>query len=265
MVSPGFRQRVMVLCMVALAGTGVLVGPELWAAISQKHVAPVPGHTLRILDHNVWEANVDIDETVRVIREANADIVFLQEREGQGAAVADALRAEYPYDSGRQWSGELILSRLPMAPGRALAPVMKRMVQAGNVSWGVVAPPGLAPFVVATTHYGHPDPGSLQQSQRFAAEVFLRQFGQSSTIFTGDFNLTPWSFRMHRQDRDLKLMRRTLALPTWPARLPGAHPFPFPFLPIDHVYASSDWKLVSVERGPRTGSDHYPVIVTLTR
>jgi endonuclease/exonuclease/phosphatase (EEP) superfamily protein YafD len=265
LVSPGLRKRVMVLSVVALAGTGVLVGPELWAAFSQKHVAPVPGHTLRILDHNVWEANVDVDETVRVIRQANADIVFLQEREGRGAVVAEALRAEYPYNSGLQRSGELILSRPPMAPRRVLAPVLRQIVRVGNVTWAVVAPPDQVPFVVATTHFVHPDPGSPQQSQRFAAEVFLRQFGQSSTIFTGDFNLTPWSFRMHRQDRDLKLVRRTLALPTWPARLPGAHPFPFPFLPIDHVYASSDWKLVSVERGPRTGSDHYPVIVTLTR
>ncbi len=265
LVSLPLRRQALVLSAVALAGCSLLVGPELWAAASQKHVASIPGRTLTILDHNLWVENVDVDDTVRMIRRANADILFLQEREGRGQAVVDALRADYPYSTDNHWSGDVILSRWPLVPGRALAPVLKSMVQAQNVSWGVVAPPGQPPFVVATTHYGHPDPGSPQQSQRFAAEIFLRQFRQNSTIFTGDFNLTPWSFRMHRQDRDLKLVRRTLALPTWPARLPGPYPFPFPVLPIDHVYAGSDWKLVSVERGPRTGSDHYPVIVTLTR
>ena len=34
-------------------------------------------------------------------------------------------------------------------------------------------------------------------------------------------------------------------------------------LPIDHVYAGPGWRTVSVQRGPKLGSDHYPVIVTL--
>ena len=38
---------------------------------------------------------------------------------------------------------------------------------------------------------------------------------------------------------------------------------PFPFLPIDHVYAGRDWRTVRVQRGPRLDSDHYPVIVRL--
>ena len=59
------------------------------------------------------------------------------------------------------------------------------------------------------------------------------------------------------------LERRTKALFSWPAYL-GAK-VPFPFLPIDHVYAGKAWRTVSVKRGPRLGSDHYPVFVTLAR
>jgi endonuclease/exonuclease/phosphatase (EEP) superfamily protein YafD len=36
-----------------------------------------------------------------------------------------------------------------------------------------------------------------------------------------------------------------------------------PFLAIDHVYAGRDWATVKVERGPRVGSDHFPVVLTL--
>ena len=266
MASSRPRRMAMALSSLALVACAPLLGPELWAAARPSRAVAVPGRTIRILDHNLWAENVDVPGTVAAIRSAHADILFLQERYGRSMAVTEALAADYPFSTdvaGR--SGDVILSRFPIVPGNSIGPALNGLKLAQNVVWGVVAPPGQPPFLVATTHYGHPDPGSPQQYQRRSAELFLGQFNPASAIFTGDFNLTPWSFRMRRQDRDLKLQRRTLALPTWPSRLPGAHPFPFPILPIDHVYAGSDWKLVSVERGPRTGSDHFPVIVTLTR
>ena len=84
-------------------------------------------------------------------------------------------------------------------------------------------------------------------------------------IVTGDFNSTPWSFSRRRWDEAFTILRRDRAIATWPAnrykRLPwlGA-----PFLPIDHVYAGSDWATVKVERGPEIDSDHYPLVMTLT-
>jgi vancomycin resistance protein VanJ len=38
---------------------------------------------------------------------------------------------------------------------------------------------------------------------------------------------------------------------------------PFPFLPIDQLFAGPGWAMRSVERLPRTGSDHYPLRVRL--
>ena len=84
-------------------------------------------------------------------------------------------------------------------------------------------------------------------------------------IVSGDFNSTPWSFSLKRQDRLFGLERRTRAMATWPAgdfsRMHFA--IPFPVLPIDHVYAGEGWRTVEVRRGPMLGSDHYPVIITL--
>lgn len=78
-------------------------------------------------------------------------------------------------------------------------------------------------------------------------------------ILVGDFNSTPWSFARRREDAALGMERRTHALPTWPAN--GL--FGLAFLPIDHVYAGSAWDTVSITRGPRLGSDHYPVVAVL--
>jgi endonuclease/exonuclease/phosphatase (EEP) superfamily protein YafD len=83
-------------------------------------------------------------------------------------------------------------------------------------------------------------------------------------VLGGDFNSTPWSFQRRRDDQALGLIRRDRALWSWPTgegqpRLPA----PFPFLPLDHIYAGPGWATTSVRRGPRLGSDHYPIIVTL--
>lgn len=93
----------------------------------------------------------------------------------------------------------------------------------------------------------------------------VRSFGPETAIVVGDFNSTPWSFDRRREDEAMGLIRRTRALFSWPADRVSHNRSPthLPLLPIDHIYAGSGWRTVSVERGPRLGSDHYPVIVVL--
>ena len=78
-------------------------------------------------------------------------------------------------------------------------------------------------------------------------------------ILVGDFNSTPWSFARRREETALGLERRTRILPTYPAN----GPFGVALLPIDHVYAGPGWGTVSINRGPRLGSDHYPIVAVL--
>ena len=103
------------------------------------------------------------------------------------------------------------------------------------------------------------------EQQRVQLARVLAQIPSERAIIAGDFNSTPWSFSRRRWDEAFGLIRRTRAVFTWP--VPGSEsialPALVPFLPIDHVYAGSGWATVKVERGPRLGSDHYPVVVTL--
>jgi len=115
-------------------------------------------------------------------------------------------------------------------------------------------------FDLMAVHYRWPTALFNHQSGKLPGD---RRTAAQDDIVAGDMNLTPWSFTLRRQDKAFGLQRRTRAFWSWPARTPSGGPFPFPFLPIDQVYAGSDWRTVSVERGPRQGSDHYPVIVTL--
>jgi endonuclease/exonuclease/phosphatase (EEP) superfamily protein YafD len=117
---------------------------------------------------------------------------------------------------------------------------------------------------IVVTHTQWPtDPRQASQSLdlRSVAAALPRQ----RMILGGDFNSTPWSFRRRREDAALGLIRRDRAAPTWPTGHAGPWRWlaPVPFLPIDHVYAGAGWATTSVRRGPRLGSDHYPLVVTL--
>ena len=114
---------------------------------------------------------------------------------------------------------------------------------------------------VFTTHLDR-DLRAVSRRQHRGLETILAHRPTERMILTGDFNATPWSAQLRRLDRDLGLIRRDRATPTWPAQAFG-HRWPLPFLPIDHIYAGPGWATVKVERGPWLGSDHYPLIVTL--
>jgi endonuclease/exonuclease/phosphatase (EEP) superfamily protein YafD len=137
--------------------------------------------------------------------------------------------------------------------------------QALSGGWATVRHPNGA-FTVAATHFGWPFPAGPQQAQSRRLVASLERFPHDTLILTGDFNSTPWSWSLRRQDKALGLERRTRALASWPSGAFSrvAHA-PFPFLPIDHVYAGKAWKTVKVARGPVLGSDHRPVVVILSR
>jgi endonuclease/exonuclease/phosphatase (EEP) superfamily protein YafD len=92
---------------------------------------------------------------------------------------------------------------------------------------------------------------------REALAAQLRRTSGPNAVLTGDFNTTPWSFAMRRQDAVfLPLVRRTIAQFSFPARLAGRR-WVVPLLPIDHLYASPAWKLARLQRVRIPGSDHF--------
>jgi endonuclease/exonuclease/phosphatase family metal-dependent hydrolase len=76
-------------------------------------------------------------------------------------------------------------------------------------------------------------------------------------VLMGDFNATPFS-ALSSEFSDRTQMRRLTSIPSWPA---------FGELPqfgIDHIFVSREIRLLEKARiGRRSGSDHYPVTVTV--
>jgi len=256
------------LAALGVASSLLLMAPELATAARQRP-SPVAAdtETLKIVQFNLWGRNTDPRGTARWILDRDPDVVVLEEAYARSGGVARALAGRYPHQTScaepRPCSTMILSKRRPLRAG-GLSSAVSEARLAG--AWATLPSRGGA-FTVVGVHYTWPWPAGPQQQMTLRLSRVLGRFRQDRLILAGDFNSTPWSFSLRRQDRLFGLQRRTRALPSWPAGdISRLHaPTPFPVLPIDHVYAGAAWRTVSVERGPRLGSDHYPVVVTLAR
>jgi endonuclease/exonuclease/phosphatase (EEP) superfamily protein YafD len=246
----------------AMAGAAAIIAllqmaPELLAA--RAYARPDPkAETLKIIQFNAWSRNVDPVPTLRWVLAQDADVVVLEEALGSHEVV-QGLRRAYPYRrtcEGRTYCEVEMFSKAPPIASAGLEPTLGLAA-----AWATYQGPG-EPFTVVGAHAPWPFPAGEQKAATQSLANAIAGLAKDRLIICGDFNSTPWSFALGRQDRLFGIERRTRALASWPARTLSFQA-PFPVLPIDHVYAGKGWRTLSIRRGPRLGSDHYPVIVVL--
>lgn len=257
------------ICVVATGG--ILLTDRPLAVVRPDPGAPV----VSIIEHNVWTKNAQPQRTADLLLARRADVVVLIEVSGAGRAVADRLRAAYPYAThclDSAYCEMEIFSRYPIRawsshvggwrpPENDFLMWVRADIDAGRAG----------PLTLYGAKLVHPGPNGVQARQiEGLVRQMAREEGDRRIVLTGDFNLTPWSFRLRRLDGALQqvasLHRVSRAVANWPARLPplGGERWRMPLIGIDHFYAGPDWRLVSIKRLPATGSDHYPVEVRLT-
>ncbi len=253
-----------VLALVGGLSALTLMLPEL--AAPRNIGGKVDGETLKIVQFNVWILNNDPEGTAAWILQEDPDLVVIQEAaSARSIRVTHLIARRYPHRTtcAEPWlCSTMILSKVrPVAEG-GLSPTVSSAHLAG--AWATFSAPG-GPYTVVGAHYTWPLPAGPQQQMTLRLAKVLKRFPADRLIVAGDFNSTPWSFSMRRQDRLFGLERRTRAIASWPATdlLPPYIAAPVPLLPIDQVYAGKGWRTIEVRRGPRLGSDHYPVVVTL--
>jgi endonuclease/exonuclease/phosphatase (EEP) superfamily protein YafD len=252
------------LGLIAVLTTGALMAPE-WAARLARRGTGTETARLKLIQFNLWYVNQDPIGTARWIESEQPDVLVVEEAVQAGAAVIDALGASLPFRSFRVDGKRcpiLIMSRFRMIDCGDLADIESLNFAGG---WARIDD-GNAPFVVVGLHLTWPVPPRAHQAQSRRASARLAAFDRTSLIVAGDFNATPWSFALRRQDVRFGIPRLTRALATWPAAsTQWGFTAPVPFLPIDHIYAGPAWRLISLRRGPRLGSDHHPVVAVLAR
>jgi endonuclease/exonuclease/phosphatase (EEP) superfamily protein YafD len=250
------------LSLIGAAACAVAMAPELWARLQVRSTPAQPGRTLKVVQLNLWRWNRDPEATVRWLEAQAADVVVLQEVIDWALHIPEALERAYPHQSPR--IGTRILSRLPVLGSGEFRARSTRTHSTG--AWLRIDHPAGA-FTVVGFQATWPIPPGPQQADSRDLARRLADLDKAGLIVCGDFNAAPWSASLRDQDRLLGLERRSLALFTWPVQPYGPWRLnsPLPFLALDHVYAGSAWKTVSVTCGPRVGSDHLPVVAVFTR
>jgi endonuclease/exonuclease/phosphatase (EEP) superfamily protein YafD len=202
----------------------------------------------------------DARRVARGLLAQNADIVLLQEigaREMR--ALRPLLQARYPHayacSHDRRCDAAVFARRPWVAAGH-----QPWSSDNPEVIWVELDDPKLGRIRVVGVHLSLPfrPEHQVRQVERLLA---LRAAHKGPLIIAGDFNMTPWSFRLQGFLARADLRRHATFLRSWPTDRQFLAPFPA-FL-IDHVMATPDIKSVSIRTGPNLGSDHLPVVAVL--
>ncbi|MFI1864395.1 endonuclease/exonuclease/phosphatase family protein [Streptomyces jumonjinensis] len=239
---------------VAALAPAVVWGALFGGALTDKRSG---GGDLTVVSHNVDEANPDPVRTARVLADADADVLALEELPARAAEVYEReLAADYPHHEVRGGVG--LWSKHPLREVEEV-PIMPwtRAVRAT-----VRTPEG--PVAVYAAHLAsvrvHPAAGFTADRRNEAARALaaaVRAEPLPRVVVLGDFNGTAQDGALAPVTSQLRSAQREAGDGfgfTWPAA--------FPVVRIDDVYVKgmtplSSWTL------PATGSDHLPVAASL--
>ena len=247
-----FHDRYRTLALIAggaaVIAAAALMAPEYLRSAGPKAPPDAPG-AFKVIQFNIWSGHGGYARPVAWLNAQKPDVVVMEETNRK---VRDAIVAGAGLHMTLARSNVAIFSREP--PISVLQ--MTSDVDGPMVLVGATFRTAAGDADVLGVHYPWPtERDRLAQAQDLVRIVRSRPPG--TTILSGDFNSTPWSFTRRREDAEFGLIRRTRAVFSWPSWAW------LPLMPIDHVYAGDAWATVKVERGPNLGSDHYPVVVTL--
>ncbi len=253
------RRGLLILGVLGVLAAGGLIAPELTRTIRPSIRAPAATQ-IRLIQFNAWEENANPERAADWIVSQNPDVVTVEELTPafQNALVARGLVFNKGVSTTAIFSRG-VRDRHPFAVPSADWKLLPEFARAS-----FPAPDGGEDFSVVAVHLTWPSLSS-QWGQREVFASLLDLYARDRLIVAGDFNLTPWSFALRRLDGRLGLERRDRAIATWPAMqwIRGRLVMLPAMLPIDHIYAGPAWRTVRLARGPRLGSEHYPLIIDL--
>lgn len=232
-------------------------GTQTTAPVQQDAQAP----RLKILMSNILYENPQLDPLKALIAVEKPDVVILQELHPRHLELMKSFK-DYRYelsDSGVPHFGIGLWSRWPLATKQAL-----QLGPAHVPSLFVTLRLGNRSLQLLTTHPPPPvdrQAMHLRNAQFTALAGFLKAH-PGSQLLIGDLNLTPWS-PYYRQLIDATGLRNARfgrgLLPSWRSDMP-----PGLRIPIDQALYSPDIKVDDLRIGPELGSDHLPLLLSLS-
>ncbi len=215
---------------------------------------------IKLLHANVLSSNDDYDRLLELVANEQPDLIFVQELSPAWLEAIRPLQTTYPYtytEPRQDNFGIGLFSRLPL-----------------DTVTHVASPPLDFPTIVATltvngeqltlinTHPMIPlgRANVEARNEHLDSVAALAKQAKRPVMLIGDFNTTVWTrpYRALEAETGLRNSRQGFGiLPTWSTFMP------FAMIAIDHALVSDGIGVVETRTGPRIGSDHLPLILTV--
>ena len=217
--------------------------------------------SLTFLHVNVHANNDQYARLLELVEAEDADIIFLQEITPAWQDALQPLLETYPYayvQARDDYFGIAMFSRVaPDTVQHVDSPPLQypTIVASLTVDGEALTVINTHPMIpLGSTNYA-----ARNEQLRSIANIANQANG--AVVLSGDLNTGMWGFNYRTlvQSTGLRNASRGFGiLPTWPTFMPPA------MIPIDHVLVSNEVGVNDVRTGPRIGSDHLPLIVTVT-
>lgn len=221
------------------------------------------GNTIKIFSANVLEENNNYNGLLQLIKKVDPDIVFLLETNDQWDKAMLHLNDLYPHCIKKVFNntyGMIFFTRLEVVESNIHFLVEK---QVPSLFLKLRLPDNQL-FQLWGLHPKPPLPGenlySVAKDKELMKVAFNVRGTKVPTIVMGDLNDVAWSHttELFRKTSELLDPRRgrgffnTFNAKHW-----------FMRFPLDYIFASTHFTLISMERLAPNGSDHFPILTSL--
>lgn len=220
--------------------------------------APAAEKPLRAMLMNINAGNGNTEQVLGSIRQAQPDILLLEEVTPKWAHELEVLYASYPYRVAKPQErcfGIMLLSKYPLEHSE--------VVQIGQAGVPSIVANAYLPEGVLAIIGTHPVPpmgrdGSQLRNQQLAELPGVVAKQQHPVLLIGDLNVTPWSTHFTKLIKESGLKNSMKGFghqPSWPVN------HFFLRIPLDHMLHSPEITIHNRMVLRDVGSDHFPVIV----
>jgi endonuclease/exonuclease/phosphatase (EEP) superfamily protein YafD len=219
-------------------------------------------HSLRIMVANILMTNRSAEKFLQVVNQADPDILIVDEPDAWWAEQLRGLDAVFPHQTKyplENTYGMIFFSRLPVVRSE-----VKFVVEDDVPSvHSIIQLRSGQPVELISLHPRPPQP-DVDTEERDAELVLVGREVRKSpypSIVAGDMNDVGWSHtsELFRKVSGLLDPRRGRGLyATFHAK------YPFLRYPLDHLFHSEEFRLVSMTVLDDVGSDHFPLLVVLS-
>lgn len=258
-----FKLPLLVILLVSLVYQVqfVLVYTPLYKTKAKNSNKPVDGNNFTLMVSNVRMANDDKERFHARVKKYNPDILLINEPDLKWAASIGKLDGDYPYSVKNPLGntyGMMLLSKLPLTES-AVNYLIKADIP--SIFTRITLPSGNK-IDLYGVHPEPPKPGSDTYERDTELLIIGKKIKETKnpTIIAGDLNDVGWSVTS-------RLFRKYSGLvdPREGRGLYNTYSVFVPLLryPLDHIFYSKEFGLLTLQKLEDIGSDHYPLLIGL--